>query len=69
MQESMKCPRCGGQLEKGNLGYSGRTAFPITILKKGDFIGDKIIPFYCKNCGHIELFNEKILDKSITTKR
>ena len=56
-------------MEKGNLGYSGRTALPITILKKGDFIGDKIIPFYCKNCGYIELFNEKILDKSITMKR
>lgn len=48
-------------MEKGSLGYSDRTALPITILKKGDFIGDKIIPFYCKNCGHVELFNGKFL--------
>jgi predicted nucleic-acid-binding Zn-ribbon protein len=61
MQESMKCPKCGSQLEKGSLGYSGRTALPFTILKKGDFIGDRIIPFYCKNCGYIELFSEKFL--------
>jgi predicted nucleic-acid-binding Zn-ribbon protein len=57
----MKCPKCGNQMERGNLGYSGRTALPFTILKKGDFIGDKIVPIYCKNCGYIELFNEKIL--------
>ena len=57
----MKCPKCGSQLEKGSLGYSGRTALPFTILKKGDFVGDKIIPFYCKNCGYIELFSEKFL--------
>jgi predicted nucleic-acid-binding Zn-ribbon protein len=61
MAESMKCPKCGSQLEKGSLGYSGRTALPFTILKKGDFVGDKIIPFYCKNCGYIELFSEKFL--------
>lgn len=48
-------------MEKGSLGYSGRTALPFTILKKGDFVGDKIIPFYCKNCGYIELFSEKFL--------
>jgi len=48
-------------MERGSLGYSGRTALPFTILKKGDFIGDRIIPFYCKNCGYIELFSEKYL--------
>ena len=32
-----------------------------TIVKKGDFVGDKIIPFYRKNCGYIELFIEKLL--------
>jgi predicted nucleic-acid-binding Zn-ribbon protein len=61
MQESMKCPKCGSQLERGSLGYSGGTAIPLTILKQGDFVGDKIIPFFYKNCGYIELFNEKFL--------
>jgi predicted nucleic-acid-binding Zn-ribbon protein len=53
-----KCPKCGSQMEKGSsLGSLAGT----TILKKGDFVGDKIIPFYCKNCGYIELFIEKFL--------
>ena len=32
-----------------------------TLVKKGDVVGDKIIPFYCKNCAYIELFIEKFL--------
>ena len=40
----MECPKCGTQLEKGSLGKW--TAIPITIvLKKGDRVGDKIIPY------------------------
>jgi predicted nucleic-acid-binding Zn-ribbon protein len=38
-------------------GLLGKTA----IVKKGDWIGDKIIPFYCKKCGYIEFFIEKFL--------
>ncbi len=64
MPKSIKCPKCGNPLEKGSLGYSARTALPLTILKKGDFIGDTIIPFYCKNCGYIELYNEKFSTSS-----
>ncbi len=36
----------------------------ITLLKDGDFVGDKIIPFYCTKCGYIELYNEKFLTSS-----
>lgn len=35
------------------------------IVKKGDFVGDAIIPFYCKNCGYIELYR-KIFEKPMT---
>jgi predicted nucleic-acid-binding Zn-ribbon protein len=36
----------------------------ITLLKKGDWMGDKIVPFHCVNCGYIELYSEKIVDKT-----
>jgi len=63
MQESKKCPKCGSQMEKGvSLGsFMGHPLGGSTIVKKGDFAGDKIVPFYCKNCGYIELFIEKFL--------
>jgi predicted nucleic-acid-binding Zn-ribbon protein len=63
MQKSMKCPKCGSKMEKGvSLGsVMGHPVGGTTIVKKGDFVGDKIIPFYCKNCGYIELFIEKFL--------
>jgi len=50
-----KCPKCSGEMEKGKYLYSyGGVSF----AKKGDFFGDKIVPFYCKNCGYIELYKE-----------
>lgn len=61
MQGNKKCPKCGGEMEEGSIGYSGRTAIPLTILKKGDFLGDTIVPFYCVDCEYIELFDEKFL--------
>jgi hypothetical protein len=52
-------------MEKGStLGTLAGRPGPLggtTIVKKGDWVGDKIIPFYCKNCGYIELFIEKFL--------
>jgi hypothetical protein len=33
----------------------------VRLMKFGDLRGDKVIPFYCKNCGYIELYNEKNL--------
>jgi len=63
MQESKKCAKCGSQMEKGvSLGsVAGHPVGGTTVIKKGDFVGDKVIPFYCKNCGYIELFIEKFL--------
>ena len=51
----MNCPKCGSQMEEASsLGGN-------TLLKKGDFVGDKVVPFFCKNCGYVELFVEKFL--------
>jgi predicted nucleic-acid-binding Zn-ribbon protein len=33
------------------------------LMKPGDLRGDKVIPFYCENCGYIEFYNEKNLKK------
>jgi predicted nucleic-acid-binding Zn-ribbon protein len=53
--EIKKCPKCGGEMERGRrlVSYVG-----VTFAKKGDWFGDSIIPFYCKNCGYIELYKK-----------
>jgi predicted nucleic-acid-binding Zn-ribbon protein len=58
----MKCPKCNTEMTRADnipshLGAAAR------LLKFGDTRGDKIIPFYCANCGYIELYNEKYLRK------
>jgi predicted nucleic-acid-binding Zn-ribbon protein len=60
MNEVKKCPKCGGEMEKGRdlRGYGF-----ITLRKIGDWYGDKVIPLYCTNCGFIELYNEKYIKK------
>ena len=30
----------------------------VTLAKRGDIWGDDIIPYYCENCGYIELYKE-----------
>lgn len=53
--EIKTCPKCGGIMEKGRClhSYGG-----VGFAKKGDLIGDKIIPYYCRACGYIELYKE-----------
>ena len=55
MSEVKKCPKCGGKMEEGRRLYA---ASGVTFAKKGDMFGDRIIPYYCRNCGYIELFKE-----------
>ena len=54
-QDVVACPKCGGEMEKGRRlwSYGG-----VLFTKKGDVFGDKIVPFYCKQCGYIELYKE-----------
>lgn len=30
----------------------------ITFAKKSDIFGDNVIPYYCRECGYIELYKE-----------
>jgi predicted nucleic-acid-binding Zn-ribbon protein len=41
-------PKCGSQMEAADY-LSGYGA--VHLVKFGDVHGDKVIPFYCKNCG------------------
>jgi len=54
MQVAKKCPKCGYPLERGKL-----VSYGIITLEKKDGLTEKVVPFYCRNCGYIELYNEK----------
>ena len=58
-REVKKCPKCNGQMtEAHRLVAHTRLLASISLAKKGDIIGDRIIPFYCKNCDYVELYKE-----------
>ena len=57
MSEVKKCPKCGGEMEEGERITAYMTQ-AVTFAKKTDLFGDKIIPFYCKSCGYIELYKK-----------
>lgn len=56
MSKAPKCPKCGETMEKGTRFVSFTE---ITLAKEGQYVGARIIPFVCKNCGYIELYKEK----------
>jgi len=56
MSEVKKCPKCGGEMEKGDKLVGERGLLSVRFAKEGDALGDQIIPFYCKNCGFIEIY-------------
>jgi len=57
--EVQKCPKCGGEMaEASRLVAHTRLLAGVSLAKKGDILGDRIIPYYCKNCGYIEFYKE-----------
>jgi len=58
MSQIKKCSKCSGEMEKGDKLVGERGLLSIRFAKKGDALGDQIIPFYCKNCGFIEIYKE-----------
>jgi predicted nucleic-acid-binding Zn-ribbon protein len=67
MSETKKCPKCNGDMEEGeDLRPVGiHWVSDLKFRKIDDMIGDKIIPFCCKNCGYIELF--KKMEKKVSS--
>jgi predicted nucleic-acid-binding Zn-ribbon protein len=45
-------------VETGRLVAHTRVLAGVSLAKKGDVIGDRIIPHYCRNCGYIEFYKE-----------
>jgi predicted nucleic-acid-binding Zn-ribbon protein len=57
--EAKKCPKCGGEMEEGRSLSAARAHFwEVLFSKKGDWYGDKVVPFYCRSCGYVELYKE-----------
>jgi len=50
LSEVKKCPKCGGEMEKGEL-------LPRSTLG-GFWKPKRILPYVCKRCGYIELYRE-----------
>ena len=55
MREKGKCPKCGGEMEKGLRLFSFTE---ITVTNKDEYTGDRITLLHCKNCGYIEFYKE-----------
>lgn len=53
------CPKCNGEMEnafllKASKGFGAKEVYIGTERSGG--LGDKIVPFFCKNCGFVELY-------------
>ncbi len=60
MNKDDECPKSGGNMMRGDRLVPTPThlAVIVTLAKRGDIWGDDIIPYYCENCGFIELYKE-----------
>jgi len=57
--EVRRCPKCGGgMVEADRLVAHTRVLAGVSLAKKGDLVGDKIIPYYCGKCGYIEFYKK-----------
>lgn len=60
MSEVKKCPKCGGEMQKGSLfGYGGKlikwtSKESQPLLTMGET--KDISAFLCKNCGYVEIY-------------
>jgi len=59
MSEGDKCPKCRGEMVRGDrLVAHTRVLASVSLAKRGDILGDAIIPYYCEKCGYIEFYKE-----------
>ena len=58
--EAMKCPKCGGEMIRGSQ-ENLEINFACTRREPQPEVPHtvKVQPYYCKNCGFIELYKEK----------
>jgi rubredoxin len=60
MSEIRKCPKCGGEMKKSRFIYAripSQFDAPVRIKDGHPWgLGDEVVPYYCKNCGFVELY-------------
>lgn len=62
MSEVKKCPKCKGKMVEAQrlvaqaFALRGAILPTVGLAKKGDILGDRVIPFYCTSCGYIEFY-------------
>ena len=59
--EAKKCPKCGGKVERAESLYTSLFLIDskaVVLETSKSRFGEKIIPFFCKNCGYMELYKE-----------
>jgi predicted nucleic-acid-binding Zn-ribbon protein len=60
MSEVKKCPKCGGEMEKGDCLFGYVLSVKLQYFsKEKELLQDSVVPSYCKNCGYIELYRAK----------
>ena len=58
------CPKCNGTMEEARVLQSERAlefinVGEVKLSRKNQLRSDAIIPYYCTECGYIELYKEK----------
>ena len=56
MSEVKKCPKCGGGMIEGE--FLKNLPKVRVSSEEGRRRFDRVIPFYCKKCGFVELYRE-----------
>jgi len=60
MQPPKLCPKCNNPLERGELALFLLGSYgDAKLRKRGDVVGDNIVPFHCRFCGYVEFYNAK----------
>jgi len=56
MSEVKKCPKCNGEMVRGE--FLKNLPKVVVFPMEGRRSFDKVIPIYCKKCGFMEIYKE-----------
>jgi predicted nucleic-acid-binding Zn-ribbon protein len=61
MSEVKKCPKCNGEMVQGE--FLKNLPKVVVFSKQSQRSFDKVIPYYCKKCGFMEIY--KVMKQEI----